>query len=63
MAKFKNISNQDLQIPGVGIVEAGQTVDMPEGFHNANFEKVEKKSVEKEQTVESNKEIKNTKNK
>jgi len=37
MAKFKNISGKDLSVPGVGIIEAGQIREMPEGFHNANF--------------------------
>ena len=48
MPKFKNISHQKLTIPGVGSVEAGQTVELPENFHNANFERV--KIVESKDT-------------
>lgn len=40
MAKFQNITEHDLSVPGVGIIKAGETVEAPEGFHNANFEKV-----------------------
>ncbi len=40
--KFKNISKQDLYIPDVGLVRAGEEKEMPEGFSNSNFEKVEK---------------------
>jgi len=49
--KVKNITNQDLTIPGIGLVKAGGVVEVPEGFHNANFEKVkvEEKKVETKQ--------------
>jgi hypothetical protein len=40
MAHFKNISGEDLSIPNVGIVKAGEARFMPEGFHNANFEEI-----------------------
>lgn len=40
MAKHKNISNEALTVPGVGVVQPGEIRDMPEGFHNANFEQV-----------------------
>lgn len=46
MAKYKNITKQDLTIPNVGIVKAGEVVELPEEFHNVNFEKVEKKKEE-----------------
>ena len=49
---YKNVSEKDLMIPGIGVIGAGETFDMPEGFHNANFEKVEK-------TEKPNKEDKN----
>lgn len=39
--KFKNISDQDLSIPDVGIVKAGEVAELPESFHNANFQRVE----------------------
>ena len=48
MSKFKNISENDLAIPGVGLVRAGETRDMPKGFHNANFKKVDDKPKKKE---------------
>lgn len=48
--KHKNISEQDLSIPGIGIVKSGEEREMPDGFNNANFIKVkEKKSKEKEE--------------
>ena len=54
MKTFKNISNEDLSIIGVGIVNAGETVELPDTFHNANFaivkgeDKIEKEKVEKD---------------
>jgi hypothetical protein len=42
MSKFKNITDKDLSIPDFGIVKAGETVDLPAGFHNANFEQIKK---------------------
>ena len=38
--KFKNISKQALAIPDFGIVEAGEIVELPENFNNANFQRV-----------------------
>ena len=46
--KFKNISNKDLSIPDVGIVEAGDTVELPETFNNVNFQRVETQKSKKE---------------
>lgn len=40
MPKYKNISEQDLELPGIGIVKAGEIIEQPDGFNNANFEKV-----------------------
>lgn len=40
MATFKNISGRDLIIPDVGIVKAGETVELPDTFRNGNFERV-----------------------
>ncbi len=37
----KNISGQELAIPNVGNVPAGETVEVEKGFHNSNFEIVE----------------------
>lgn len=55
--KFKNISEQDLHVPGVGTVAAGEIAEMPDDFHNANFEKVEedKPSGNKKEKVEEKK--------
>jgi len=47
--RHKNISNQDLTIPGIGIVKAGEEKEMPEGFNNANFVKVKEKKIKKEE--------------
>lgn len=44
--KFKNVSNKDLSIPGIGLIRSGQVRNMPKDFHNANFEKVEEKVSE-----------------
>lgn len=44
--KYKNISEIDLTIPGIGLVKSGQIKNMPKGFHNANFEKVIEKPIE-----------------
>lgn len=41
MAKYRNITETDLWLPGVGIVKAGAIVEVPGGMHNANFEKVQ----------------------
>lgn len=38
--KFKNISNEDLMVPGVGVIKAGEVVELPREFHNANFMRV-----------------------
>jgi hypothetical protein len=45
--KYKNVSDKELSISGVGSVKPGQEVDMPEGFHNANFEPVKKAGANK----------------
>jgi hypothetical protein len=45
--RFKNISEQDLSVPNVGIIKAGESAEMPEGFHNANFEPVKVKKEDK----------------
>ena len=48
--KYQNITKQDLAIPNVGIVKAGEVKEMPKGFNNANF-----KLVKKEKEVVENK--------
>lgn len=42
----KNISNQDLAIVDIGLCKAGETIEVPSDFHNANFVEVEAKKVE-----------------
>jgi len=59
-AKFKNITDQTLTVIGVGIVEPGETVEAPEDFNNANFQRVTKTKEIKEV---KDKEIKINKNK
>jgi hypothetical protein len=44
--KFKNVSQKDLRIPGIGLVKSGEIKNMPKGFNNANFEKVVEKPKE-----------------
>jgi len=46
MSKFKNISDNDLSVVGVGLIKSGETRNMPKGFHNANFKKVSDKKVD-----------------
>lgn len=41
MPKYKNISDKELWLPGIGKVKAGGTIKQPDGFNNANFKKVE----------------------
>lgn len=50
MAIYKNTSHQDLAIPGVGIVKAGATVDLPPEFHNVHFIRVKPLKPEREKT-------------
>lgn len=59
-AKFKNITDQDLSVIGVGIVKAGETVELPSNFHNINFQRVIK---DKEVKDVKNKQITETKDK
>ena len=44
--KYKNISKNDLTIPGIGLVKSGEIKNMPKGFNNSNFEKVVIKTEE-----------------
>lgn len=55
MIKFKNKTKNDFTIPGIGLVKGGEVREMPEGFHNANFEKVEQDEVVKPEKKEDNK--------
>jgi hypothetical protein len=55
-AKFKNITDEALTVIGIGIVEAGATVEMPEDFHNANFQRITKEVKEiKDKEIKTNK--------
>lgn len=44
----KNISDQTLAIPSVGVVMAGEDIEVDIDFHNANFEEI--KSAKKPET-------------
>lgn len=48
MAKYKNITKNELTVPNVGVVKPGEIVETPEDFHNINFEKVEEKENKKQ---------------
>jgi len=37
MKTVQNLSDQKLEIPGVGVVSPGATAKVPDDFHNANF--------------------------
>lgn len=52
--KYKNITDKDFTLPGIGLVKAGEVREMPKGFHNANFELVNE--VVKPEKKEDNKE-------
>jgi len=54
--KYKNITEQDLSVIGVGIVKVGQEVEMPKGFNNANFKIVKKEKEVETKKLEINKE-------
>jgi hypothetical protein len=58
MKQVKNISGQELMIPGIGMVSPDSTLNVPADFNNANFVVVEEKVEEKEK---SKKEIKSKK--
>ena len=36
----KNISGQELSIPGIGVVQPGENATVPADFHSANFSEV-----------------------
>lgn len=52
MAKYKNVSEKKLTIPGVGVVEAGGVVETGLVIKNKNFK------LEKEETSEKPKQVK-----
>lgn len=52
--KYKNITNNDLHIPNIGIVKAGEEKEMPKGFNNANF-KLVKAEEKKAEVINNNK--------
>jgi hypothetical protein len=39
--KYKNITKIDLELPNIGIVKAGEVIELPKGLNNANFKVVE----------------------
>lgn len=48
--KYKNISQNDLMVPNVGIIKAGETIETNIEINNVNFKKiVEEKVVKKEE--------------
>lgn len=38
----RNISENELVIPNIGVVKAGDTIEVPADFNNANFVEVKK---------------------
>lgn len=48
MNKYKNITNQDLYIPNIGLVKAGEVIETKLEINNSNFEKVVNKVIESE---------------
>ena len=51
--KYKNKSNKELWLPGIGKVKPEGIIDQPDGFNNANFEKVEEAKLPKATEEES----------
>jgi len=49
MNKYKNITNQDLYLPNIGLVKAGEIVETEISINNANFQKVVSKVIESEE--------------
>lgn len=47
--KYKNTSDQDLSITGVGFVEAGKTIEVAEVVNNPNLELVSETTKSKSQ--------------
>lgn len=49
--KYKNISHNDLMVPNVGIIKAGEVVETNIEINNVNFKKIveESKVVKKEE--------------
>ena len=45
----KNISDQELTVPGIGVVEAGASVEVPTDFHNVNFTEVKQPKATRNQ--------------
>jgi len=45
--EYKNVSEETLMLPGIGVVEPGQIIEVEEGFNNANFEKVGETEIHK----------------
>lgn len=48
--RVKNVSGVTQSIIGVGTVAAGEVIEVPADFNNANFEEVEKKGAKNKDT-------------
>lgn len=52
--KYKNISQNDLMVPNVGLIKAGETIETNIEINNVNFKKiVEEKVVKKEEELKT----------
>jgi len=49
--RYVNISKRELTVPGVGLVGPGKSVDLPKGFHNANFREKSSLGPTKSRTI------------
>ena len=52
MYKYKNITKEDLNVIGVGIVKAGEVVTLDYEVNNANLQRVVTKKTESEKNKE-----------
>lgn len=51
--KYKNISQNDLMVPNVGLIKAGETIETNIEINNVNFKRIiDEKVVKKEDNKE-----------
>lgn len=54
--KYKNISHNDLMVPNVGIIRAGETIETNIEINNVNFKRIYEEFEKKVDIKEENKE-------
>lgn len=61
--RFINAASEALTIPGIGQIEPGEVVELPENFHNANFKRVPIRGMEPVKRPAKSRQNKKNKNK